>query len=141
MINRNRTAGHFVIENFGEVTTDGPDPLPGGVIHRIKRRGSLICGVLGGHPGFADFDPTAEEWSGLDVDFCRALTASLFGGKIDNTTLIIQEVEMENRFRALANESVDVMCGLSVNLVSDVREPTTGEGFSFSSPYYYNNEK
>ena len=37
----------------------------------------------------------------------------------------------------LATGEVDVLGGQEWNLASDVREPTTGLGFSFSEPYFY----
>ena len=40
-------------------------------------------------------------------------------------------------FEALSNGSIDVAAGIGITLERDVREPTTGEGFSFSAPYFY----
>src|SRR5262245_29624003 len=38
----------------------------------VKDRGSLICGVTQGLPGFSAPDDKGT-WAGLDVDFCRAV--------------------------------------------------------------------
>ena len=42
----------------------------------VQDRGSLICGVNPGLEGFAAKDSNGQ-WSGLDVDFCRALAAAI----------------------------------------------------------------
>ena len=43
----------------------------------IKDRGMLNCGVSQGLYGFSLADDKGN-WSGLDVDFCRALAAAIF---------------------------------------------------------------
>jgi general L-amino acid transport system substrate-binding protein len=47
-------------------------------IEAIKKRGELLCGVSGRSQGFS-FVNAAKEWSGLDVDFCRAVAAAVLG--------------------------------------------------------------
>src|SRR5262249_52501358 len=51
---------------FGQATLDA-----------IKARGTLNCGVSGELIGFSMQDPQAQ-WSGLDVDYCRAIAAVIF---------------------------------------------------------------
>ena len=55
----------------------------GKTIDAIKARGQLVCGVNTGLAGFAAADSQGN-WSGLDIDYCKALAASLLGdaGKI-----------------------------------------------------------
>jgi ABC-type amino acid transport substrate-binding protein len=43
----------------------------------IKQRGTLICGASQGVLGFSNRSQQGE-WSGLDVDVCRALAAAIF---------------------------------------------------------------
>ena len=43
----------------------------------IKDRGVLNCGVSQGLYGFSIADDKGN-WTGLDVDFCRALAAAIF---------------------------------------------------------------
>ena len=43
----------------------------------MQDRGTLICGVNQGLAGFSIKDDKGE-WSGFDVDFCRALAAAIF---------------------------------------------------------------
>jgi general L-amino acid transport system substrate-binding protein len=44
----------------------------------VRKRGALVCGVTTGIRGFADVDDRGQ-YSGLDVDVCRALAAAIFG--------------------------------------------------------------
>ena len=53
------------------VTTGHAQTLKG-----VKDRGSLICGVSQGLPGFSSPDDKGN-WTGFDVDFCRALAAAV----------------------------------------------------------------
>src|SRR6188508_1875772 len=43
----------------------------------VKSRGMINCGVAQGAPGFASPDDKGN-WTGLDVDFCRAVAAAVF---------------------------------------------------------------
>ena len=47
-------------------------------LETIRQRGSLSCGVNGGLAGFSVSDDNGE-WTGFDVDYCRALAAAVFG--------------------------------------------------------------
>ena len=44
----------------------------------VKAKGFLQCGVNTGLAGFAAPNDKGE-WTGLDVDFCRAVAAAVFG--------------------------------------------------------------
>src|SRR5262249_58969512 len=43
----------------------------------VKDRGSLLCGVSQGLPGFSAPDDQGN-WTGIDVDVCRAIAAAIF---------------------------------------------------------------
>ena len=47
-------------------------------LETVKARGQLICGVNTSAPGFASVDSKGN-WSGLDVDVCRAVAAATLG--------------------------------------------------------------
>ena len=49
---------------------------PAQTLKAVKDRGSLICGVSQGLPGFSNPDDKGN-WTGFDVDFCRALAAAV----------------------------------------------------------------
>jgi general L-amino acid transport system substrate-binding protein len=71
----------------------------------VKQKGFLQCGVSTGNPGFSNPDD-AGNWSGIDVDICRAVAAAVFGdaGKVKFTPLTSKE-----RFTALQSGEVDVL--------------------------------
>ncbi|MBP1464402.1 amino acid ABC transporter substrate-binding protein [Candidatus Chloroploca sp. M-50] len=80
-------------------------PTPGGRIQTILTRGELICGVNQVLPGFGNVD-SAGEFSGFDVDFCRATAAALFD---DPTAVQFRPLTAQERFTAVQTGEVDVL--------------------------------
>ena len=74
-------------------------------LRTAKERGALVCGVSEGLPGFSAKDAKGE-WSGFDVDFCRALAAAIFNdpGKVRFVPL-----NAEQRFSALQSGAIDIL--------------------------------
>ena len=70
-----------------------------------KERGALVCGVSEGLPGFSAKDAKGE-WSGFDVDFCRALAAAILN---DSTKVRFVPLNAEIRFAALKAGAIDVL--------------------------------
>ena len=104
-------------------------------VKAITERGSLNCGIRT-RKGFAEFDRTTKEWSGFDVDLCRALSAALFDSV--DTRVVFTDLLAAQRFPVLVQERVDVLSRLStLTLRRDVKEPQTGIGLSFAAPYEY----
>ncbi len=81
---------------------------PTGKLAEVIARGSLNCGVSGGLPGFSYLNPNDNSWSGLDVDYCRALTAAIFG-EVTDTNLVLVPLTAAERFPALQAGQVDVL--------------------------------
>ena len=71
----------------------------------IKQRGALICGANGQLPGFGLPDAQGN-WSGLDVDMCRAISAAIFN---DATKVKFVPLTARDRFTALQTGDVDVL--------------------------------
>lgn len=71
----------------------------------VKARGHLNCGVGDGLAGFSRVNARGH-WSGLDVEFCAALAASIFGSK---DAVKYFNLTAADRFTALANGDVDVL--------------------------------
>ena len=71
----------------------------------IKAKGYVQCGVTGGVPGFSAPDAN-NNWTGLEVDYCRALAAAIFNNAdaVRYTPLTSQE-----RFTALSAGEIDVL--------------------------------
>lgn len=70
----------------------------------VKKRGNLICGVNGQAPGFS-FE-SGGKWSGLDVDYCRAVAAAVLG---DANKVTYVPLNAQERFDRLAKGDVDVL--------------------------------
>lgn len=71
----------------------------------VKTKGYVQCGVTAGVPGFSAPDAN-NNWSGLEVDYCRAIAAAIFNDadKVRYTPLTSQE-----RFAALSSGEIDVL--------------------------------
>lgn len=78
-----------------------PSPTLAGIL----QRGHLTCGVTAGAAGLSDVDARGN-WSGLEVEFCTALSAAIFGRK-DAAKFI--SLSADERFRALTSGQVDVL--------------------------------
>lgn len=77
----------------------------GKTLDAVKQRGTVKCGVTNGVAGFSAPD-TQGNWSGLDVDTCRAIAAAVLGDakKVDFVPLNSQQ-----RFAALQAGEVDIL--------------------------------
>src|SRR5271166_4569074 len=71
----------------------------------VQERGKLICGVSTGIAGFSIKDDKGE-WSGFDVDFCRALAAAIFN---DPSKVEFVPLNAAERFDALRDKKIDVL--------------------------------
>ncbi len=81
---------------------------PTGKLAEVIARGSLNCGVSGGLPGFSYLNPNDNSWSGLDVDYCRALAAAIFG-EVTDANLVLVPLTAAERFPALQANQVDIL--------------------------------
>lgn len=83
----------------------GPATAATDTLAEVKARGQLICGVSQGLPGFSLKDEKGR-WSGLDVDFCRAVAAAVLGkaGKIK-----LRPLTSQKRFEALKSRKIDIL--------------------------------
>ena len=77
----------------------------GDTIEAVRKRGHILCGVSEGTPGFSTVDGKGQ-WSGLDIDFCRALAAAVLG---DKDKVKFRPLSETDRFRAIKEKEVDVL--------------------------------
>jgi general L-amino acid transport system substrate-binding protein len=77
----------------------------GKVLDGIKQKGVVTCGVHTGRAGFALADG-AGKWSGLDVDYCRALAAAILGNA-DKVRYV--PTSGQTRITALQSGEIDVL--------------------------------
>ncbi|HVZ13550.1 MAG TPA: transporter substrate-binding domain-containing protein, partial [Bauldia sp.] len=80
-------------------------PARADTLSNVKQRKSLLCGVDPGVPGFATVDDQ-RQWSGFDVDYCRAIAAAVLG---DARAVTFVPLTARERFKALQDGSVDVL--------------------------------
>ena len=71
----------------------------------VKERGSLLCGVSQGIAGFSLPDDKGN-WSGIDVEFCRAIAAAIFN---DASKVKFVPLSSKDRFTALQSNAIDVL--------------------------------
>jgi general L-amino acid transport system substrate-binding protein len=71
----------------------------------VKDRGMLNCGSNGTLAGFGLPDAQGQ-WTGLDVDFCKAIAAAIFG---DAKKVKFVPLSAKDRFTALQSGEVDVL--------------------------------
>ena len=71
----------------------------------VQAKGHVQCGVSQGLPGFSNFDDSGN-WSGLDVDVCRAVAAAVFG---DSEKFKVTPLSAKERFAALKSGEIDIL--------------------------------
>src|SRR5580692_11144928 len=98
----------------------------------VKARGSLVCGVNEGLPGFSNVDERGM-WTGFDVDFCRAIAAAVFG---DPKKVKLVPLSADARFQALRDGKIDVLARNSTWTMG--RE--TEFGLTFVGATYYDGQ-
>jgi len=74
-------------------------------LKRTLRRGEVLCGVNAGLPGFSIPDDKGN-WTGFDVDFCRAVAAAIFD---DPKKAKFIPLEANERFKELQSRKVDIL--------------------------------
>jgi general L-amino acid transport system substrate-binding protein len=81
------------------------EPVAAQTLNAVKERGALVCGVNENLLGFSSKNAKGE-WSGFDVDFCRALAAAIFN---DPGKVKFMVVNAEERFSVLQSGKVDIL--------------------------------
>jgi len=74
-------------------------------LKRTIRRGEVLCGVNKGLPGFSIPDEKGN-WTGFDVDFCRAVAAAIFN---DPSKAKFVPLDANERFKELQSRRVDIL--------------------------------
>ncbi len=100
-----------------------------GTLDVVKQRGTLICGVHGSRAGFSMVD-SQSNWTGLDVDTCRAVAAAVLGDA--NKTQYVKTTA-QTRFTVLQTGEVD----LATNNITITLTRDTALGFNFAPTTFY----
>ncbi|EKF20294.1 amino acid ABC transporter substrate-binding protein [Nitratireductor pacificus] len=98
----------------------------------VKAKGHVQCGVSTGLAGFSAPDDKGE-YTGLDVDFCRAVAAAVFD---DPKAVQFSPLSAKERFTALQSGEVDI---LSRNTTWTISRDTA-LGLNFAGVTYYDGQ-
>ena len=98
----------------------------------VKAKGFVQCGVSQGLPGFSNADD-AGNWTGLDVEMCRAVAAAIFG---DGSKVKFSPLSAKQRFTALSSGEIDI---LSRNTTWTMTRDTQ-LGLNFAGVNYYDGQ-
>jgi general L-amino acid transport system substrate-binding protein len=107
-------------------------PADAAVLDQVKSKGFVQCGVSQGLPGFSSPDDKGN-WTGLDVDVCRAIAAAIFD---DATKVRYTPLTAKDRFTALQSGEIDV---LSRNTTWTLSRDTS-LGLNFAGVSYYDGQ-
>ena len=103
-----------------------------GTLDDIKKRGELRCGVTQALAGFSVADNKGR-WTGLDVDYCRALASAIFH---DPEKVTFRPTSSKERFTVLQSGEIDVLARVTTWTTSrDVDMP-----FDFIGVNYYDGQ-
>jgi general L-amino acid transport system substrate-binding protein len=98
----------------------------------VTERGALNCGVSQGVIGFS-IQGEGGQWSGFDVDFCRAVAAAIFN---DAGKVAFVPLSAEERFGALKSRQIDLLSRNSTWTMA--RE--TALGLAFAGITFYDGQ-
>jgi general L-amino acid transport system substrate-binding protein len=98
----------------------------------VKAKGFVQCGVNTGLLGFAQPDDQGN-WSGLDVDYCRAIATAIFN---DPTKVKYTPLSAKDRFTALQSGEVDLLARNTTWTMSR----DTSLGLTFAGVNYYDGQ-
>ena len=101
-------------------------------LDQVRARGHLVCGVNTGLAGFSAPDDRGR-WTGIDIDFCRAVAAAIFK---DGNRVRFVPLNAKERFTALQSGEVDV---LSRNTTWTMSRDTS-LGLNFTGVIYYDGQ-
>lgn len=101
-------------------------------LRKVRARGELLCGVNTGLPGFSAPDAKGN-WTGFDVDFCRAVAAAIFD---DPNKVKFIPLDASERFKELRDRKIDILSRNSTwNLSREL-----GFGLHFAAVSYYDGQ-
>jgi len=103
-----------------------------GTLQDVQANGSVKCGVSKGLAGFSAADSSGN-WTGIDVDVCRAVAAAVLG---DATAVTFVPLTAKERFTALQSGEIDM---LSRNTTWTITRDAS-LGLNFAGVNYYDGQ-
>ncbi len=117
---------------FGAAVAFGAGAASAQTLNNVKQKGFLQCGANTGLAGFGQPDAQGN-WTGLDVDYCRAIAAAIFN---DPTKVKFVPLSAKDRFTALQSGEVDVLVRNTTWTISR----DTSLGLNFGAINYYDGQ-
>ena len=114
------------------VSIAGVTAATAGTLDDVRSKDFIQCGVSQGLIGFSNPDDK-NNWTGLDVDFCRAVAAAVFG---DGQKVKFTPLSAKERFTALQSGEIDI---LSRNTTWTMGRDTS-LGLVFAGVTYYDGQ-
>lgn len=117
------SAAAAMVAATGALAADGP------TLAAVKQRGQIICGSDGTRPGISAPDNKGV-WRGFDVDFCRTVSAAIFGDPDKVKYVALTPVQ---RFPALQSGEIDLLSRVTTYTLT--RDASLG--FDFAPINFY----
>jgi general L-amino acid transport system substrate-binding protein len=117
---------------FATVVAFGMQAASSQTLKAVKDRGQLVCGANGTLAGFGMPDAQGN-WTGFDVEFCRAIAAAIFN---DPTKVKFVPLTAANRLTSLQSGDIDV---LSRNTTWTMSRDTS-LGIDFTTVNFYDGQ-
>ncbi|WP_265515504.1 amino acid ABC transporter substrate-binding protein [Nitratireductor luteus] len=117
---------------LGSAVAIAAAPASAATLDDVKSKGYVQCGVSTGLAGFSAPDDSGD-WTGLDVDYCRAVAAAIFD---DPDAVRFTALTAKERFTALQSGEVDI---LSRNTTWTISRDTA-LGLNFAGVTYYDGQ-
>ncbi|MDJ0752970.1 MAG: amino acid ABC transporter substrate-binding protein [Ardenticatenaceae bacterium] len=105
----------------------------GDTLSEIQDRGFVKCGLNATLAGFGTLDPDTNEFSGFDVDFCKAVAAAILG---DAEAIEGTATTGTSRFPTLQSGEVDILVRNTTWTISR----DTSLGFDFNPVTFYDGQ-
>lgn len=99
----------------------------------VQSRGVLRCGGNANVPGFGYLDPDTGNFSGFDIDFCRAVAAAVLGNA---EAIEVTPTTGQSRFPVLQSGEIDVLSRNTTHTFSR----DTARGFDFAPITFYDGQ-
>jgi general L-amino acid transport system substrate-binding protein len=109
-----------------------PVSLAAGRLEAVRQRGTVQCGVSEGLYGFSERNGQGE-WSGFDVDFCRAVAGAVLN---DPAKVTFVPLSAGERFEALRAGRIDLLSRNSTWTL----EREAGLGLAFAGITYHDGQ-
>ena len=133
MLNAAKAHARFAVAGLAAAILCGATALgAAGTLETVTQRGAVQCGVSEGLFGFSEQNSRGE-WSGFDVDFCRAIAGAIFD---DPTKVTFVPLSASERFNALRAGRVDLLSRNSTWTL----EREAGLGLAFAGITYHDGQ-